>query len=268
MKRKKLKIRKVLESLKKNAAMIPRSEDNMEVIHQFRIAYKKMRAILRLCHTKHAKKTIKIPAALRDIYNKAGKVRKFQLYYSSVLPHLNKRNRYLFELMKSIQPLTQQLDKVVSKVDFPKAIKSITRRAPQSVSNKMVRKFIRRKTEAVRSVLAQTVISDRKLHSVKKDLKDILYNVNLFSFALPKRLKAVGITDEKGLKEFTDLLNDHQDYVDGINILRSSSFSNLTDKNKAALHNILAQWEERKKLLAQRIQNRKIILLQTQNALP
>lgn len=261
MKRKKLKIRKALERLKKNAAMIPHSEDNMEAIHQFRVAYKKMRAILRLCHTKHAKKTIKIPAALRDIYNKAGKVRKFQLHYSSVLPHLNKRNRYLFELIKSIQPLTQRLDKVVSKFDFPKAIKSITRRVPQRISNKIVRKFIRRKAKAVRSVLAQTVISDRKLHSVKKDLKDIMYNVNLF--ALPKRLKAVGITDEKGLKEFTDLLNDHQDYVDGINILRSSSFSNLTDKNKAALHNILAQWEQRKKLLAQRIQNRKIILLQT-----
>ncbi len=265
MKSKKLRrrLKKELERLEKNAALIPYSEGNMEVVHRFRVVYKKMKTIVGLCHKKRSGKAVKIPSGLKTIYHQTGKVRSLQLYYSSVSQYFNKSNRYLFQVLKNIAPHKRRLSQIISKVNLHKAVKSIAGRVPKRIPNKMLKKFIHQKAKLVRSVLWQTAISDRELHTVRKNLKDIIHTANLFSCSLPKGLKAIGITDQQGLRRFTDLLNDHQDYVDGINILRNTPFSNVTDTNRAALYEIFAKWKQNKRLLAHRIQNRKIIIQQT-----
>lgn len=245
--------------MEKNLILIQRSADNLEVIHNFRVAYKKTRALIRLCHTGDSGKAVKIPTELGDIYDRAGKVRRLQLYYYSLLPYLSKSNRLPPGILKNIEQLRHQLNRAISKLNIRKVMRSITSEAPKRMSGKILKKFIRRKIKTVKRILRQPVTSDRKLHTVRKGLKDILYISNFFSLSLYKRLAAIGIQDEKELRGFTDLLNDHRDYIDALNILGNTPFANISDQNRTLLYGIRRHWEQSKRLLALRIQNRRVL---------
>ena len=259
MKAKKLrrKIRKGLARLAKEAALITCSSGNAELVHTFRIAYKKARALVRLSHTKRSGSKVEIPGIFKKAYHQTGKVRELQLYCAAMQPSLNKGSWYLFKIHRNIRVLELQLSKLVSTVKVGNESKSAIWNAPKRIQAGMLRKFLRAKAKSARAFLAPNAAADKTLHSCRKELKDILYCSGFFAFPLPGSLASTGVADEKGLRELIDLLNKHQDYADNLKIMRTAAYPIFSFQERAILKKMERQWEYQKRLLARRIMNRR-----------
>ena len=102
--------------LKKHIKKI--SEDfDMEAIHQFRIAYKKLRAFLRMISQDHETAgEIKVSKKLKRCYNLSGSVRDLQLQQQRILgatkQELEKPQAYINLLKKEIEKLKPELSEI------------------------------------------------------------------------------------------------------------------------------------------------------------
>jgi len=90
---------------------------DVETIHQFRVAYKKLRAFLRMISQEHdTAGKIKISKKLKKDYNISGSIRDLQLQQQQILEatkqELKKPQAYLTLLQKEIDNLKPELSEI------------------------------------------------------------------------------------------------------------------------------------------------------------
>jgi len=149
-----------------------------DAVHDWRVNYKKLRAILRMASEEDDE--IEIPLSLKDVYTVAGEVRDRQMQLRRLKEWFG--NEIIFppvytemisqEIVDSgdqLQPLTE--NDAVLQISHHK-IKSAL---PSKVANKTIHSFLQDQVFEIRNILWLTYKKDDYLHSCRKHLKDLQY---------------------------------------------------------------------------------------------
>lgn len=225
------------------------STNDAEVIHQLRVGFKKLRALIRLAASAHgADKKLQVPEGLKNIYHAAGEVRNLQLYRQAILPFFKDTDSYATIVTGEIDHASAQLTRTVKDFKFHKARREILHRLPSKLPGKVVDRFVEDKTNTINELLRKDM-PDEDMHSIRKALKDISYNLKALKADEEKYLP---IANRKSLLELTtlmDTLNVYHDHVVHLSLLASIA----PEHSSAIAAHIRRQWEEKKTLVKERI---------------
>jgi CHAD domain-containing protein len=223
-----------------------------EALHQLRVEYKKLRALVRLTGKPIAKK---IPIKLRAVYKAAGIVRDFQLQLIVMEAETGFTDLPLFKIQ-----LEQNLAEAIYKLQqtdvtgLKQIVKKFVKKIPEKISSKRASQFCKKQIQILKSIIAQRTKKDEDLHRARKSVKDLLYTFH--------HLKEMKISFSPHLTEaeatqlhaFSDQMGKYQDRCSAVNLLHYSNLRSLPKPEKKILRQLRTKW------LSQKSEEKKIIL--------
>lgn len=215
-----------------------------EVIHQLRVGYKKLRAILRLAKLEEGGEKLKLSKNFKELYRLAGELRTYQLYYHH-LENFYKDGVYLENVSAQIIKANEDLQAFIKKFDIPKERKKIKKYLPDGLSKHSLKKFISKKVKEIHQ-LPKEEVHDEQLHDLRKLLKDITYSIQETNTKEQQFFPLAGKKDLRGLKKLSDTLNNFQDTTTDLFLLDTIDTANVSKKDKAILTGLRKEWEQRK----------------------
>jgi CHAD domain-containing protein len=224
-------------------------------IHEFRITYKKLRAFLRMLSLQNNnKKTITIPAKLKKLYSLLGSIRDLQLQQQRIVA--SRKNIKTFTpcihlLQQQMDILKPQLLDLASKKPVAKSKNNIAKKLPEKFSRQSFKKFVRQKYQAINTIVAAGNFSDANIHTIRKHLKDLLYNLKADE-AFKKWWPAIPVWKEKDAAFFTGLMEElgiFQDKCTAINLLLPCWINQLSVQEQLPLKFLQQIWTTEKLLI-------------------
>lgn len=252
---------KLYNKLKKSGGKIT-GNFKKEDIHQLRVDYKKLRAFLRMLEQQKNKPgKISLSKKIKRAYRFSGKIRDLQLFQHQILKSINKEFQHpqllLRSLQKEIKLLKPQLTKIITAIPFLKNKRKINTALPEVFTGGNLKKYIQTTQIAISALMATKFLSDKKIHMLRKKLKDLFYNFNNYEpLKSDKSVKKKWKTKDSHFPE--QLLNElgiFQDKCTAIALLKTQQLSNVNQHNQETimLLNKIWQWEKaaiKKKLIA------------------
>lgn len=255
---------RLYRELKKHDKHIIRGFDP-EAIHRFRVGYKKLRAFLKLLSMqKGVAGKIKIFKNLKRGYRLSGRIRDLQLQYQRITETAERENKipeaYINFLQKETGKLKKQCRDVFIKNPVAKCKKRTDASVPDEFKKNGFRDFVRQNWEAVRVIASSRHLSDDDIHAIRKSLKDILYNLEIYEGDEQDRSPGIWKGgDREYLNKLTDELGRFHDRCISIALLRSYLFRYRHACNNEPLEHIKKEWikdrENMKRQLALQITN-------------
>jgi len=233
-----------------------------EDIHELRVEYKKLRAFIRLVKLDKKAGRIKMPARLKSLYHAAGKVRDLHLFIqqltdpsknnTSTVPHYIKYLRHdLFEAK-------EQLVKEIERADFDKFLKDITDELPAELGDDTVKKFIHRKVATIQIILL-AVETEKELHTIRKQLKDIIYDIKIFQNDWGISFPVIAWKSEKLLNDMTTKLGNFNDLCATLGFLKPFTHHEIPPEEREYIETkrqeIQQQLEQEKHVLLEQVQH-------------
>ncbi len=238
-----------------------------EVIHKLRVTHKKLRAFLRmLSHQKVKENSIIISNKLKASFKLAGSIRDIQIQQQRILKavknrEIKKPTMYLFLLQKEMALQKEKLLKILTTKIIAANSKHTTAALPNRFSIKLFRGFLLQHWKNIDAILLSKKLSDDDIHSIRKSIKDILYNLKIY-----EKTKHGMLTNSiwKGKDEayFSALLTElgqFQDRFTGILFLNAKRINKLDKHSKAQINTIKKIWQKEKSTL------KKTLLLRLKN---
>lgn len=219
---------------------------DVEKIHQFRIAYKKLRAFLRmLSQDQDNANPIKIAKNLKKSYHIAGAIRDLQLQRMRIADatkrKLKKTPAYLILLQQEIKTLAQQLDSISLEKPVTGCKKKTDPLLPKHFPVKRFKNFVNGKWAAIYPIISSRRISDVNIHFIRKSLKDLFYNGKIYK-ETKQEPGALLLWKEKEIDQLLDELGIFQDKCAAIALLKSYGFSSLNESNQQLLEGMQIEW--------------------------
>jgi CHAD domain-containing protein len=205
---KKIIIKKIADIRKSTAQVI--SVDEKESIHELRVGFKKFRAFIRLLRNKKNTKYLRIPERLKSLYKRAGALRDRQLCLDLIVSHSGKEMQqsvFFDQLSKEIMTRKRSLKRHAGAFSFEKLQTSIEVHLPEKFSRKSMRKYFKRQKDFCVDTLFEPD-SDEKFHTIRKRIKDILYNAGLLK---KENIAGPIVQKEKKLKRIQDIVGKYND---------------------------------------------------------
>ena len=247
-----MKSQKIRKTLKKHmrhmeqCASLWLYTDDGEAIHQLRVEYKKMRALIRLERLgTPAGRKITIPRNLKKLYKNAGEVRSLQIYYRSVVPFFENAHGYRADILQQIDVAKSKLIIKIRHFHFHKTLKSIEKHTPKRITDAMLKKFVEGKSQMMEDILLEKG-SDEQIHLARKCLKDIIYAGQPFDEPIRRWLPMAGRKSEDELDKLVADLNNHQEYVVNLSLLNKSLLETGATEDRDVLRKIKLKWEDEK----------------------
>lgn len=204
-----------------------------EDIHQFRITYKKLRAFFRMLSLQNnIEKAITPSKKLKKVYTLLGTIRDLQLQQQRTIAsnkNLKKIAPYINLLQQQIDKLKPELLNLVKEKPVAKSKNKIAAKLPEKISPEGFKKFAQQKWQAIHHILATGNFSDENIHTIRKLLKDLLYNLKADE-AFDKQLSAMHIWKGKDAAYFADLLDElgiFQDKCTAVTLLKTGWLNQL-----------------------------------------
>jgi CHAD domain-containing protein len=152
-----------------------------DAIHDWRVDYKKMRAIIRMASEEDGE--IEIPLSLKDVYTISGEIRDRQMQFERMKEWFGSEIFFppaYTQLIKQeigdygdqLSPLTE--NDAILKISHHK-LKSVF---PSKVSKKTILSFLQDQLFEIRNILWLTYKKDDYLHGCRKHLKDLQYVID------------------------------------------------------------------------------------------
>lgn len=230
-------IKKHGHRIKKYGGQLPGSFEP-ETIHDLRVEYKKLRAFIRLVQMDAGAGHLDMSPAIKTVYHAAGNVRDLQLFLPRVQERAEQENvsltNYLQYLQQRLFGAKEGLVKAIENLKAGKAIDNITDELPGNLDNAAIRKFIHRKVASVKVILL-ALEKDKELHTVRKQLKDIIYNIRIFDSDWGISFPVTAWRSEKRLNDTATMLGDFNDLCIALSFLSESEIVSLPEDEKAAL---------------------------------
>jgi CHAD domain-containing protein len=253
-------IDKYVRSIEKLCRRIPGSFA-IEDIHDLRVDYKRLRAFIRLCCEEPQTKDLQIPDSLRDVYKAAGEVRDHQLFIAKII--LFAKVQYALPgftkcLQQQLFKTKEELVKKIEKVDWDKTHKNIKDELPKILHDTAIRQFVNRKVAGIHILL---LAADREedLHSMRKNLKDLLHVTRVFDHDWIIPFPFPAWKTEKPISDMADKLGDFNDECITLKFLRSECLACVPPEetdNITKWHQMQQkQIEECKKQLLHQVKN-------------
>jgi hypothetical protein len=218
-------------------------------IHDWRVAYKKLRAILRLIS--EDEKKLHIPLSLKDVYSLAGHIRDRQMQMERMMQWFG--NESLFppaytELLQKeigeygdqLHPLTE--NDAVLRISEYKVKSSL----PSRISKKNILSFLQQQLFEVRNILWLTYKKDDYLHSCRKHLKDLQYVIDGIGAEEIDTDKIIGLPTTEQLQLAAQELGDFNDQCVTMQFLSSSYLNRLPADEKVILASYKSKLQKEK----------------------
>lgn len=249
---------KYMRDIEKCSNRLPGSFDT-EDNHDLRVAYKKIRAFLRLLQLESNAGDLRIPAGLKALYHSAGNVRDIQLFLEEI-----NRSPVAADLPSFVNCYNQKLftykEEAVEAIEaahLKKITHSIKKKLPHQLQDDTVRKFSRRKVAAIH-ILLLAVDNETDLHSIRKQLKDIIYTIRIYEHDWGVPFPAVAWKSEKELNDMASTLGDFNDRCLAVSLLQSECSDTCNIEERRSLFHLQKNWtqqkEEQKQQLLQQVQ--------------
>lgn len=238
------KAEKLLSKIAAAATGIKEAKNTSERIHSLRLAYKRLRALLRATGIEDA-----LPATLKDLYHKAGEVRDLQLYIEQLKTinelKANAPIEYIAALSVENNGLSSELLKAIDNLDYENLKELLQQRIPDSIKKKNIQSFADIKETAART-LHPIAKKDEEIHQIRKYLKDSVYALEL-----------VDKKPRKKLNKVIDLLGEIND-INRFLFLSESMPDNLPEMEQKIVKRMRKNWIDRKHGLKEKLLKAKI----------
>jgi len=235
---------KLLSKIVAAVTDITSDKNTLDNIHNLRVSYKRLRALLRATGTEDA-----LHVTLKDLYHKAGEVRDLQLYIGQLkVLNENKANapaEYIAVLSLKNNKLNSELLKAIDNLDYENLKESLLQRIPGSIKKKNIQSFADVK-EAAAQTLHPIAKTDEEIHQIRKYLKDSIY--------------ALELTDKKPRKKLNkviDLLGELND-INRFLSLSEPMPDNLPEMEQKIVKRMRKDWIDRKHDLKEKLSKVKI----------
>jgi CHAD domain-containing protein len=222
---------------------------DVETIHQFRVEYKKLRAFLRLISQQYvASAQIKVSKKLKKGYNILGSIRDLQLQQQRITEatkqELKKPQAYLSLLQKEIERLQQEFSEIYLENPVTGSKKKTDTSTPDKFPLSSFRNFVQQKWTAVYAIIVPGNFSDGNIHAVRKNLKDLFYNLQIYE-GVEHEILSISTWKGKGEQYFNQLLDElgsFQDKCTAIALLKSYWLNSLNTYNRELLEQVKKIW--------------------------
>jgi len=245
--------------IEKYGNQLPGSFD-AEAIHELRVEYKKLRAFVRLVQMDTgASRQLLIPAPLKELYHAAGAVRDIQVFMPQVMVVAAKEKNplltYIQQLQQRLFKSKEALVKAIEEVDVDKELHKTLKGLPKELDDAAIRKFIHYKIATIQLTLL-ALAKDKELHSIRKQLKDIIYNIRIYDSDLGISFPVTAWRSEKRLNDTATALGDFNDHCIALSFLRGEAVEELPEEEKGIIKKWAAEKKQEKEVLKQQVMER------------
>jgi CHAD domain-containing protein len=221
----------------------------IEEIHDWRVEFKKLRALVRMSDGE--KKKLEMPLSLKDVYSIAGEIRDRQMQLERL------REWFVNELLYPPQ-YTQLIKQEIS--DFGDQLHPMTENdailrisehkiksaLPSKVSKKDIRVFLQKQLFEIRNILWLTYKKDDYLHSCRKHLKDLQYIIDAIGASNVDQESITGLPTFEQLQLAAQELGNFNDQCVTLVFLSSSYLNRLPGDEKIILASYKSKLQKEK----------------------
>jgi CHAD domain-containing protein len=261
MKRKYLEevINKHGHRIKKYGSQLP-GYFEAEAIHELRVEYKKLRAFVRMVQMDaDASHQLLISPPLKGIYHAAGAVRDLQLFMPQVTMLAAKENvplpTYSQQLEQRLFKSKEALVKAIEEADIDKELHKMMKGLPKELEDAAIRKFLHYKIAAIQLTLL-ALAKDKELHGIRKQLKDIMYNIRIYDSDWGISFPIIAWRSETRLNDTATALGDFNDHCLALSFLRGENIEGLPEQEKEVIKKWTAEKLQEKETLKQQVMER------------
>ena len=233
-----------------------------EAIHHFRVQVKKLRALLRLLATElQDTDGLRLPKQLKELYLSAGKVRDRQLHLIKVnntYKEVNKPAVYLLLLQNELEKCKNELRRIIKKDPLPGSEVIITGNLPAQLTPENIKVFIRQKEAIINIVLSAAQLTNDDLHTVRKNVKDMLYVIKAFQEDA-ERPEQVSFFPDKEIKKAALLAEELGKFIDtcmAVSFVKSSWLNEINGAERKQLLAVRKQWQSEMDSMKAKLCNR------------
>ncbi|MEO8110685.1 MAG: CHAD domain-containing protein [Ginsengibacter sp.] len=200
-----------------------------EDIHKFRVEYKKLRAFCRMISfNKPGRNKLKIEAKIKKSYSILGTIRDSQLQHLRLKKTSKEQNEgnniYFTSLNNDIRKLKSKFTKNHFNCVCKKGVQKNITLIAGGFTKEEYEKYIDYQWTKIDSVISGNDFSDSNIHSIRKCIKDIYYNVQAIEKVGDFNTEFQSETVNNQLQYFDELLEDlgnFQDTCTAIDMLES-----------------------------------------------
>jgi CHAD domain-containing protein len=220
-----------IKKLQHNILLMNNAIDE-DLIHEFRVEFKKIRAVVRLSGA------FKIPSLVKDLYAAAGKVRELQLlkkqlltsYTNDDLPQFY--NRLSNEFEQAVSSLKEK-----TTLDYQKDLNELINNIPEKLTGRQIQKFIDKQSAALNELIQLPRKKDENIHDVRKIIKDLMY-----VFHALEQMEAeefyLSSKEKQTLRNISEELGMFQDWCTLLSYLSLTKLRSLPEEEKQILKKI------------------------------
>lgn len=224
---------------------------DLEAIHQFRVACKKLKAFLRMISKQgNDAEEIKISKKLKKGYEISGAIRDMQLqrprFIEATKQHHKTPGSYLSLLRKEIEKLKPELAEIIMQNPVHESRKKTEALLPHEFSLGNFKNFVQQKWAAIYAIMGSAYFSDDNIHSIRKILKDLFYSQKIYEVA-DTESDQLGLLIWKGkdeiyYKQLLDELGNFQDKCTAIALMKFFWINSLDKYNQDLVELVKKGW--------------------------
>ncbi len=225
-----------------------------EAIHQFRVTYKKLNALFSsLSFEMELPKRVKITGQLKVLYQLAGRIREIQLQQLRLKTAVNQQAEpplgYSAWLETEIKLAQQMLLALKTSGLWHLGKRKKQQLSECEFSAHSFRRFAQAQWLSIHQLLSHP--TDEDLHRVRKQLKTLQYNLDLFKQAEHEALslELYPLQGENYYKNSLEQLGLFQDACNRLDLLNSAVLDKLNIDARLQLVPIKEQWQQEKEQL-------------------
>ena len=225
----------------------------IEDIHKFRTQIKKLRAFLHLLNMEVDEGLqIKLTKKMKTFYGYIGIIRNLQLHLKNINSNFeNSTDKspliYIATLKKEIEDWKENTKKFIdSHNNFYDDEEKITSELPDKLRKQSIKKFIQYMVYELHNKLIR-LNDDETLHSIRKLLKDILYNWTYVQHYIAPL--SPGLSQEEEIGSFIVMLGTFCDKCSGLTLIQNYNNDSAEDEEKIVLEKIIYTWSTEKQEL-------------------
>ena len=225
----------------------------IEDIHKFRTEIKKLRAFLNLLNMEVEEGLqIKITKKMKTFYGYIGIIRNLQLHLKNINSYFENSTdkipkAYTATIEKEIEYWKENTKEFIDfHNNFYNDEEKITSELPDKLTKQSIKKFIQYMVYEVHKKLIR-LNDDETLHSIRKLLKDILYN---WTYVQPYIAPlSPGLSQEEEIGSFIEMLVVFCDKCMGLTLIQKYNNDSGDDEEKIVLEEIIQTWSTEKQEL-------------------
>ena len=246
-------VKRIFRKLNNYLSLIKLNYDT-EVIHNFRVEVKNLRALLRLLSTVlDDPDDLKLPRSLKEIYASAGRIRDIQLQITR-MEEAGKQilaPGYLLYLQFELGRRKKAFHDLFKAKSYAKAKEKIMENLPEPMPVPAIIDFYNKKMGFVRSLLAAIELPDEDWHRVRKVIKDLVYIFKTLNEEISGNLQATFWNEEQlaHAGAIAHELGRFNDVCIALNFLRPSWLIEFIPQERKQLQSLRLAWLSHKRNL-------------------